>query len=47
MAQLAEILLAQAIERRAEHLGRAADEIVHLRLERRAVAAGTTSSGET
>ena len=37
MAQLAEILLAQPIERRAEHLGRAADEIVHLRLERPAV----------
>ncbi len=37
MLQLAEILLAQAIQRRAEHLCRAADEIVHLRLERLAV----------
>ena len=34
---LAEILLAQAIERRAEHFRRAADEIVNLRLEPLAV----------
>ena len=30
---LAEVLGAQAVERRAEHLGRAADEVVHLRGE--------------
>ena len=38
MAQLAEILLPQPIQRGAEHLGRAADEVMHLRLERPAVA---------
>ena len=32
--QLAEVLLAQAVERRAVELRRAADEVVHLRLER-------------
>ena len=32
--ELAEVLLAQAVERRAVQLGRAADEVVHLRLER-------------
>src|SRR5690606_14550340 len=38
MAQLAEILLAQAIECCTEHFGRAADEIMHLGLKRPAVA---------
>jgi hypothetical protein len=38
MAQLAEVLPAQTIERRAEHLGRPADEIMYLRLKRPAVA---------
>src|SRR5215831_13165034 len=33
MAQLAEILAAQAIQRGAEQLGRAADEVVYLRLK--------------
>ena len=33
MAQLAEVLFAQSVERRAVELGRAADEVVHLRLE--------------
>ena len=37
MLEFAEILLAQAIEGGAEHLGRAADEIMHLRLKRPAV----------
>ena len=33
VAQLAEVLLAQAVERRSVELGGAADEVVHLRLE--------------
>ena len=37
MAQFAEILLAQTIERRAEHLGGAADKIVNLGLKRLSV----------
>ena len=37
VAQLAEVVLAQAIERRAVELRRAADAVVHLRLERVAV----------
>src|SRR5215469_12244374 len=38
MAQLAEILAAQAVQRGAEQLGRAANEVVHLRLKWPAVA---------
>jgi hypothetical protein len=38
MAKLAEITLPEAIECGAEQLGRAADEIMHLRLKRPAVA---------
>src|SRR5262249_14578881 len=38
MAQLAEVLLPEAVQRSAEHLGRAADEIMHLRLKRPTVA---------
>ena len=34
MPDFGEILLAQAIQRRAEHLGGSADEIMHLRLKR-------------
>ncbi len=37
VAELAEVLLAQAVERRAVQLGRAADEVVDLRLERLAI----------
>ena len=38
MLELAEVLLAEAVQRRAIHLGGAAHEVVHVRLERRAVA---------
>ena len=46
VAQLAEVLLAQAVERRAVELGRAADEVVHLRLEGLAVSASYQVSVE-
>ena len=38
MPELAEVLLAQAVERRAVELRRATDEVVDLRLERLAIA---------
>jgi hypothetical protein len=37
MLELAEVVLPQAIERGAVELGRPADEVVHLRLERGAL----------
>ena len=42
MVQLAEVLLAESVERRAVELRRAADEVVDLRLERRAACRRTT-----
>ena len=45
MPYRAEVLLSQAIERRAENLGGAADEIVNLGLERRAVGQTAMSRG--
>ena len=42
VAQLAEVLLAQAVERRAVELGGAPDEVVHLRLRRASRARRTT-----
>ena len=47
VGELAEVLLAQAVQRRAVELGGAADEVVHLRLERLAVARRTRCPGET
>ncbi len=46
VAQLAEVLRAQAVERRAVELGGAADEVVHLRLEGLGRLASYQVSGE-